>query len=163
MRLFLSISLVLVVLIAPCFAQETAPGGPFTDVEVVVCSAIEDRQPVGAAESFGSDVGQLFCWTKCLGATDTTAIQHVWTREGETIATVDLPVKSPAWRTWSSKQLLPSWTGSWEVRVLDAGGNIIRSVTFKIEPQAAMPVAEPDVEPTDKPSDTLGPEVKDSL
>ncbi|UCG60678.1 MAG: DUF2914 domain-containing protein [Candidatus Zixiibacteriota bacterium] len=145
----------LTLLAAPCLGQEAAPVGPFTEVETAVCTAIEERQPAGTALSFGSDVGQLFFWTKCIGATDTTAIQHVWVREGETMATVDLPVRSSAWRTWSSKQILPSWTGNWEVRVLDAGGNIIKAVAFKIEAEPAESpaeaVAEPEAEPAEEP------------
>lgn len=161
MRLVLIVT-ALIVLAAPCFAQEAAPGGPFTDVEVAVCAAIEERQPVGTAESFGVDIGQVFFWTKCVGATDTTAIQHVWVREGETMATVDLPVKSPEWRTWSSKKFLPSWTGNWEVRVLDSDGNIIKAVAFTVTPGMPAPEAPEDVTKEVEPEPEPEPETADT-
>ena len=150
---------------ASCLAQQATAAGPFTEVETAVCAAVEERQPVGEAESFSPDVGQVFFWTKCVGAVDTTVIQHVWTREGETIATVDLPVRSSSWRTWSSKQILPSWTGNWEVRVLDADGNILKAVSFRIEAAAPQveeeekPAEEPVAEPEEQPGEELEEEV----
>lgn len=146
---------------ASCLAQSATATGPFTEVETAICTSVEERQPEGIAASFSPDVGQVFFWTKCVGATDTTVIQHVWTRQGETIATVELPVKSSSWRTWSSKQILPSWTGDWEVRVLDADGNILKAVSFKIEqavPEVEPePAAEPEaqVDTVEQPSDSL--------
>ena len=148
----LFIPFLLLVLAVPCLAQETdpVPEGFLTGVETAVCASVEDRQPVGEAASFTVDIGQVFFWTKCIGAADSTFVQHVWIKEGETIATVELPVKSSMWRTWSSKKLLPSWTGNWEVRILDAGGNILQAVNFTIEPPAVkvepQPVEEPGVD-----------------
>ncbi|UCE23545.1 MAG: DUF2914 domain-containing protein [Candidatus Zixiibacteriota bacterium] len=157
--------LVVVFSAASCLAQPATAAGPFTEVETAVCAGVEDRQPVGEAESFGADVGQVFFWTKCVGAVDTTVIQHVWTREGETMATVDLPVRSSSWRTWSSKQILPSWTGDWEVRVLDADGNILKAVSFKIAPAAPQAEQEeiPAEEPAEEPEEELGEEIEEEV
>ena len=141
----LSVVFLLLNLAVSSLAQEAAeaPQGFLTGVETAVCASIEDRQPVGEASSFTVDIGQVFFWTKCIGATDSTFVQHVWIKEGETMATVELPVKSSMWRTWSSKTLLPTWTGNWEVRILDAGGNILQAVNFTIEPPAVEAVPEP--------------------
>jgi hypothetical protein len=49
------------------------------------------------------------------------------------MAHVELTVGSPDWRTVSSKSLLPDWTGEWEVRVLDAAGNLLRTESFTVE------------------------------
>ena len=57
---------------------------------------------------------------------------HAWYHEGETRARVDLPVGSLSWRTWSSKRILPSWTGRWEVKVLDAEGTVLGAAAFEI-------------------------------
>jgi len=159
------VQLVLLVLLAvPCFAQQEAAAGPFTQVETAVCASVVDREPVGTADAFDSGVEEIFFWTKCIGATDSTMVTHVWTHEGETRATVELPVKSSNWRTWSSKKILPSWTGNWEVRILDADGNIMKAVPFTIAavpPQVEQEAAEPEVsedEPEDEPEgqDTEG-------
>jgi hypothetical protein len=46
---------------------------------------------------------------------------------------VNLPVKvGPRWRTWAFKNLRGS-KGEWKVEILDAGGNLIKDVKFKVE------------------------------
>jgi hypothetical protein len=117
---------------------ETA--GPALTAEAEICTGIDERMPTGTAESFPADVGKVYLWCKIQGATDSTMVRHVWYRNGEEMATVELPVKSPAWRTWSSKNLLPEWTGAWEVKILDADGNELASVPFQIV--AAQPETE---------------------
>ncbi len=105
---------------------------PVIMVEAQVCSAIEERMPSGMADSFMPDVGEVYLWCKVTGCMDTTVIHHVWYRNGEQMADVELPVRSSSWRTWSSKQILPSWTGNWEVKITDAGGKEMKVVPFKI-------------------------------
>ena len=56
------------------FAQE-APS--LTVDEFSICTAIEERVPVGADSSFSSDIGQLYCFTKIVGAEDTTSVSHI--------------------------------------------------------------------------------------
>lgn len=145
---------VAVVLMSPLIsAQEEPAAGPFTEVETAICAAVEEREPVGEAASFAPDVGQVCLWTKLTGAVDSTSVTHVWYYNGEEMASVELPVKSSMWRTWSSKKILPSWVGEWEVKVVDSQGNILKSVSFKIEKTTAeeqAPEAPTDVtaEPT---------------
>ena len=114
-------------------AEVTEPAEmPAMTIEAQVCSAIEERMPSGMADSFKPDVGEVFLWCKVSGCMDTTVIHHVWYRNGEQMADVELPVRSPSWRTWSSKQILPSWTGDWEVKIVDADGREMKSLPFKI-------------------------------
>ena len=134
-------------------AQEEAAAGPFTEVETAICSGVDQRQPVGMAESFGSDVGEVFLWTKLTGAVDTTVVRHVWYYGGNEMAAVELPVRSSLWRTWSSKKILPAWIGDWEVKLMDAEGNILKSVSFKIEKVEPAPEEPPDETPTEPPAD----------
>ena len=46
------------------FSQEAT--GPAVE-EIVICTAIEDRQPVAPDTSFGADIGTLYCFTKITG------------------------------------------------------------------------------------------------
>ena len=48
-------------------------------------------------------------------------------------AKVRLSVRSNSWRTWSSKQIAPRWTGPWTVEVQDELGNVLQTVSFIIE------------------------------
>jgi hypothetical protein len=128
----------------PVETQPADTAKPALTAEAEICTGIAERMPTGMAESFPSDVGKVYLWCKIEGATDSTMIEHVWYRNGDEMATVELPVKSPSWRTWSSKSLLPEWTGSWEVKILDADGNVLKSVPFQIV--AAAPAPEPKTE-----------------
>jgi hypothetical protein len=47
-------------------------------------------------------------------------------------ARVRLPVRSPAWRTWSTRQISPEWTGEWSVRIEDAEGRVLDTLRFTI-------------------------------
>lgn len=143
---------VLLCLVCPVLAvaqaPETAPTG--LAIESQLCRSVLEREPVEPAESFPADVGQVFLWTKVTGATDSAIIKHVWLYGEQEMATVELPVRSSMWRTWSSKNILPQWTGNWQVKIVDGEGNIFKSVAFTItEPKAAPEAVE--VEPEEAP------------
>ena len=116
---------------AGSLAQEAeSPESPVA--RAVVCAEVVDREPVGAADTFGSEVGRLFCFTEIRGLEGTT-ITHAWIHEGKTRARVELPVRSNRWRTWSTKKVSPDWTGQWEVKVLDADGIVLSTQEFVVE------------------------------
>jgi hypothetical protein len=99
---------------------------------IAVGTAIEDREPVNAAESFSPDVGRLWCFSKITGTESETTIVHVWYHQDVERARVELPVRSKAWRTWSSKRIMPQWTGQWRVVVEDSEGNTIGETKFTV-------------------------------
>ena len=100
--------------------------------ELVICTSVEDRQPVGEDTAFSSTTEQLYCFTKISGATDTVQVSHVWYHGDTERSKVDLNIKGSPWRTWSSKTLAPEWTGSWRVDVVDTAGNVLKSATFSV-------------------------------
>lgn len=124
-------------------AAETAPQAaqqPAPSVQVaaaVLTTGIRDHMPVDSLSRVPSDVGRVFLWTRITGAQDSTVVAHVWYRGDEQAASVQLPVRSPDWRTYSTKQILPSWTGPWHVEVVDANGNVLKTVTFQVEGMGA--------------------------
>lgn len=95
-------------------------------------TTVEDRNIVNPDTSFSSSVGNLFCFTRITGAEDTTQVSHVWYYDDEEMARTELDVRSSDWRTWSSKNILPTWVGSWRVVIEDAGGNSLTEQTFEI-------------------------------
>ncbi len=103
-------------------------------VEVVFSRSVEDRQPTGEDTLFSSDVGKVYCWTLVTGALESTTITHKWFWGQTDMASIDLEVDSPRWRTWSSKTILPEWTGRWSVTILDARGHPLASSTFSVLP-----------------------------
>jgi hypothetical protein len=100
--------------------------------EVQVCTGIQERMPTGMADSLPANVGQAYLWCKIIGAKEPTTIKHVWYYGGAEKSSVELPVNSISWRTWSAKKILPNMTGEWTVKIMDAQGNLIKEVSFKV-------------------------------
>lgn len=114
------------------WAQADKPTTAALTVEARVCTGVQDRMPVGEAASFPATVDQVYLWTKIAGASGEITIKHVWVYNGKEMATVDLPVRTISYRTWSAKKILPSWTGNWEVRVVGPDGATLATVPFTI-------------------------------
>ena len=104
-----------------------------TLTQAVVCQEVMDRTPVETGNLFPAGTERLFCFTRIEGAQAETEITHNWYHQGVLKASVVLPVRGGSWRTWSSKTLLPEWTGAWMVEVLAADGTPLESVVFTVE------------------------------
>ncbi|MDX2475083.1 MAG: DUF2914 domain-containing protein [Candidatus Krumholzibacteria bacterium] len=123
------------------WAQAEAPAeGPAPVVEVLFGTDVDraTRTIVGQSEEFGADgfsaeEGQVFCLTRIQHLAAPASVTHVWYYEGKTMARVELTVGSADWRTWSSKRVLPAWTGNWELKVLDANGMVLASAEFTVK------------------------------
>lgn len=102
--------------------------------EMVFCPSIEERVPAQPDSIFYGTVEKVYCYTRIIGAADTTSIFHVWYHDEVEKARVELTVRSADWRTWSSKKILESWTGIWRVDVLLEDGKLIRSKEFLVKP-----------------------------
>ncbi len=121
--------IVLIFLVIPCIGEETT----LKVEQMEFCAAVKDRTPVGAAQTFPSDIYRIYCFTRVIGATDTTEVIHEWYYGEKKMAAVRLPVRSSSWRTWSSKRMIPQWTGKWRVDVLDEDSTVIASKEFIVE------------------------------
>jgi len=103
--------------------------------EIILAESYDlvNKAPVGAAVTFSADLGQVICFTRIKGAKEPAEITHVWYYDGKTMAKVPLHIGSSNWRTYSSKKLLPSWTGQWEVRILDESGAVLATAEFTVQ------------------------------
>jgi len=117
--------LFLLLLPASVLALEVAEG--------VIASGIQDRQPIDELSSVPASAGTIYCFTRITGAGEETTVTHLWLKDEQEMARVDLPVRSSSWRTWSSKQLIADWRGSWRVAILDSAGNELASIPFVVE------------------------------
>lgn len=124
--LIVSLTLVLV-LAAGAMAQAV------TVVQAVVCQEIVDRMPVGSGGVMPAGIERVFCFTRIEGAQGETEITHNWYHRGTLKASVVLPVRTSDWRTWSSKTMLPEWTGDWMVEVLSKDGTPLESIIFFVQ------------------------------
>lgn len=101
--------------------------------DAAITSAIDERNPADSLNTVAQPVDKLFCFTRVVGAQEDTWITHVWYYEGKEMARVRLAVSSSNWRTWSSKKILPQWSGQWQVHILDAQGEARLIVPFMLE------------------------------
>lgn len=148
LRIFLIVLLGVVAAGVPALGQESSPAeqpDPTPGAESVQPAPIQvdisfgtginrvTRSLEGAAVQFSPEVGQIFCFTHLMGLEAPAVVTHAWYHDGKTMAQVDLNIGSADWRTWSSKLVLPGWSGHWEVKVLDAAGKILGSADFELQ------------------------------
>lgn len=101
------------------------------DVDREARTLIDPRDEFAASE-FSADAGQVYCLTRVMNLDHAATVTHAWYHDGKTMARVELNVGSSDWRTWSSKRILPAWTGDWEVKVLDVNGVVLASAGFVV-------------------------------
>lgn len=99
-------------------------------VEAAVARDVVDRMPAETGTAFPANVGKLFLWTKITGAAEGT-ISHVWIH-GQDETAVELRVGGSPWRTWSSRQIKPEWTGEWRIEVRNEAGEVLETIAFTI-------------------------------
>jgi hypothetical protein len=122
----LLIGLMSLLLVTPGFAAGLSVA------EGVITTQVVDHVPIDELESYPAQLGKLFCFTRIIGAEGETTVTHVWFYQDQEMARIDLPVRSPSWRTYSSKNILPQWAGDWKVQVLDDAGLEIGVIPFKL-------------------------------
>jgi hypothetical protein len=127
-------------MIFPVFAQVKGKGetaakeGPgFAIARLVVGTGVENREPVGVAETFPASTEKVYCFLEATNIAQDTEVFFVWFQGEKEIWKIGLPLKmGPKWRTNASKNLggLP---GDWKVEIKDADGNLLQDVKFKVE------------------------------
>ena len=60
------------------------------------------------------------------------AVRHQWYYQGQQLASIELAVSSPRFRTYSTKNIMPEQLGDWRVEVIDADGNLLAQKEFRI-------------------------------
>jgi hypothetical protein len=130
-----SIVILVTFLIIGICAPPTMAGSNLSVVEASIATGIEGHTPTGVAESFPRDVGMLWCYSKIAGGNGDPgdSIVHRWYYGEKLMAGVTLPIRSPLYRTYSSKNILPGWGGQWRVEIIDAGGTILKTLNFTVE------------------------------
>ena len=113
-----------------CSAQEQSG---LAVEEMVFCTAIENREPVGIDTVFSNTLERIYCYTKISSDIDTTSISHIWYYNDQEVAKVDLAIKAKSWRTWSSKQIMEIWSGNWRVDVVSPSMEVIASKVFTVK------------------------------
>jgi hypothetical protein len=95
----------------------------------VFTSEIQNREPTDTISSLSNDHNKIYFFSELTGLGG-QIITHRWEYQDKTMAEIKFNVGGPRWRVWSSKTLLPQWTGEWRVSIIDGSGNKIAEQTF---------------------------------
>ncbi len=100
--------------------------------DVAIGTGVHDRAPVGISSYFDPSVGKLYAFTRIVGAEGDTRVYHKWYHGDVLVADVPLTVRSGDWRTWSTKNVQPGWTGDWRLVVVSEDGSVLGTVKFAV-------------------------------
>ena len=92
---------------------------------------VDNREPVIKVDSIDSGAYNSISFFTELNELEGHNVTHQWTYNGEVMFEKTFEVKGARWRVWTSKTLLPSWTGTWTVKVLDSDRSELTSKSFE--------------------------------
>ena len=98
-------------------------------VDLVLATGVEAGEPVGEAESFPADVGQIFAWLDVDGAQG-EVLEVVWSH-GDEQSIEQVMIREDPGQEWTAMQIPAEATGSWTVEIRH-GGSVLTSSTFTV-------------------------------
>jgi hypothetical protein len=114
-----------------CLMSSTVALAAETAVErLLVCSSVQDREPVGVAESFPAGTVEVVAFAHLVNVDCDCTISFVWSRNGKEVRTIIVPVsKEERWRSWARKKV-DGQPGEWSVEVRNAANKPLMSTMF---------------------------------
>jgi hypothetical protein len=105
----------------------------FTIARLVVGTGVENREPVGEAETFPATTEKVYCFLEATEISKDTEVSFVWFHGDKEMLKTNLPLKTgPKWRTFADKNV-SGMKGDWKVEIRDSGGKLVKEVKFKVE------------------------------
>ena len=93
-------------------------------------SEIVDREPANDLTTMDNTSGRIYFYTDLRNLAG-QIVTHRWEYNDAVMAKVKFKVgDGPRWRVYSSKNLLPEWTGSWTVIVTDENERTLNTSVF---------------------------------
>jgi hypothetical protein len=106
--------------------------------KMVTATSIENKEPVNETSVFDITVGRVYTWTRVTTSVTPVKIRHIYYAGGKKQSEMELNVKSPTYRGWSSKAV---WPGDWKVSATDETGEVLATVSFTVSNEiTARPV-----------------------
>lgn len=91
---------------------------------------VQDHEPVINVASINSGSYTSISFFTELNELSGHNVTHQWTFNDQVMFEKTFEVRGPRWRVWTSKTLIPSWTGAWTVNVLDDDRTVLTTKTF---------------------------------
>jgi hypothetical protein len=94
---------------------------------------IDNREPAIIVDSIDSSSYTTISFFTELNDLSGHNITHQWTYNDKVMFEKTFEVKAERWRVWTSKTLIPAWTGSWTVNVLDDDRSVLASSSLEYQ------------------------------
>jgi hypothetical protein len=94
---------------------------------------IDNREPVIMVDSINSSAFNSISFFTELNDLTGQTVTHQWTHNDKVMFEKSFEVKAERWRVWTSKTLIPAWTGTWTVNVLGNDRTLIASKSFEYQ------------------------------
>lgn len=109
------------------------PGGALQIIRAVVGTGVENREPVGAAETFPASTEKVYLFLEAANIARDMDVSVYWFHGKNEMSKITLPLKQGSkWRTNALKNLR-GLKGDWKIEVRDAEGGLLKEVKFKVE------------------------------
>jgi hypothetical protein len=102
----------------------------------IFTTEIVDREPVDNLTTVPNTLHRIYFFSDLRGL-EGQIVTHRWEYKDKVMAEIKFKVGGPRWRVYSSKNLLPEWTGKWTVVVLDESGWPLKASVFEYTDAAA--------------------------
>src|SRR5512139_1098864 len=113
----------------PASGQESE----FAIARLVIGTGVENREPVGVAETFPATTEKVYCFLEATEILKDTEVSFVWFHGEKEMLKTNLPLQTgPKWRTFADKNI-GGMKGDWKVEVRDVKGNLVKDIKFKVE------------------------------
>jgi len=94
---------------------------------------IDNREPVIMVDSISADSYNSISFFTELNGMSGETVTHQWMFDDKVMFEKSFEVGADRWRVWTSKTLLPDWTGTWTVKVLNEDGSLLERKTFEYQ------------------------------
>jgi len=111
-------------------------GGTATAGEIgraLFTTGIDNREPMAIVDSIDSGTSNSISFFTEVNDMSGQKVTHQWTYNDKVMFEKTFEVKSARWRFWTSKTLIPGWTGTWTVNVLDNERLLLTSKSFEYQ------------------------------
>ena len=92
---------------------------------------VDNREPVLMVTSISADSYDSISFFTELTDLNGHTVTHQWMFNDKVMFEKSFEVGGARWRVWTSKTLIPSWTGTWTVNVLDDDRTTLESKSFE--------------------------------
>lgn len=96
-------------------------------------TGVDNHEPVLMVDSIDSSSYTSISFFTELNDLSGHNVTHQWTHNDQVMFEKTFEVKGSRWRVWTSKTLIPSWTGTWTVKVLDDDRTLLASNSFEYQ------------------------------